>query len=73
MPVELVPGGSDLVGDGVPQHGHDRREEMLVNNGVLVSYDAERGMLVRDPRKELVRRVRAIGDQHRRVCRYRAR
>jgi hypothetical protein len=44
---------------------------MLVNDGVLVSDDAER--VVRDPRNELVRRVRAIGDQHRRVCRYRAR
>jgi hypothetical protein len=73
VPIELVPGGCDLFGDGIAQHVDDRREEVLADDGVLLSDGPERGVLVRDPRKELVRGVRAIGDEHRRVCRYRAR
>ncbi|GAA3236714.1 hypothetical protein GCM10020256_55580 [Streptomyces thermocoprophilus] len=47
QPVHLVPGGGDLRGDGVAEDTRDRREQVLVDDGVLLGRDTEGGVLVR--------------------------
>ena len=50
QPVHLVPGFADGRGDRGAEDFDDRLEEISVHDLVLLGGDAERGVLVRDPR-----------------------
>ncbi|GAA3495842.1 hypothetical protein GCM10019016_029430 [Streptomyces prasinosporus] len=68
QPVDLVPGGGDLGGDGLAQDAGDGGEQVLVDDRVLVRGDAEGGVLVGDapqhrvgPLVRVVQQVRGEG------------
>ncbi len=73
QPVDLVPGGRDLGGDGLAEHLHDGGEQVLVDDPVLVVADADRDVLVRDAGEQRVRTGVRGGDQGGREGGYRAR
>ncbi|CAM5316172.1 hypothetical protein SROCM77S_01156 [Streptomyces rochei] len=64
QPVDLVPGGGDLGGDGVTEHLGYRGKEMTVDDLVLVRGDAEGGVLVRDAGQQRVRTGVGALQQH---------
>ena len=72
MPVDLVPGRGHLGRDRVAQHLHDGREQVLVDDRVLVLGDAQRGVLVGDAGQHLERVAPVLGDQQGGVRRDRA-
>ena len=72
VPVDLVPGRRHVGGDRVPEHLHDRREQVLVDDRVLVLGDAERGVLVRDAGQHVERVAAVLGHQQGGVRRDRA-
>jgi hypothetical protein len=55
QPVDLAPGRGHLGGDGVADNVADRPHEVVVDDLVLVRPQAERSVLVRDPRQQAVR------------------
>ncbi len=63
QPVDLVPGGGDLGGDGIAQHLDDGREQVGVDHRVLVLGDAERDVLVGDARQHGVGALVGVGQQ----------
>ena len=67
VPVHLVPSSGHLRRHRLTQHFHDGGEEVLVDDGVLVLGDAERGVLVGDAGQHLDRVAPVFCDQERGV------
>ena len=67
QPVDLVPGGGDLGGDGVAEHLPDRAQQVVADDRVLLRADPERDVLVCDPLHHVLK-GRGVGiDQLHRV------